>query len=217
MSGLALLSTPSNIGVLPALSAISMAEYTSIPYSIRTYKTSKCDFSIAWWSTVAPELSCLRGEAPFSRRYLTNSWYPPLAEYINGVHPFGDASSMFAPPYIKLTSKVYSFNKQLRKFYISFDCSTIQWSQTSMIFKIHFNRFRSMTSYGWVNDELCQIKMTMDAAYQKRSLAMLILHIYIYSASNKELRNLFSVIFACEMKWCGKLCIDKIWLSTSSF
>jgi hypothetical protein len=47
ISTLTLLSIASKIGVLPALSAISIAEYTSTPYSIRTSNTSLCPFSIA--------------------------------------------------------------------------------------------------------------------------------------------------------------------------
>ena len=84
------LSTASKIGVLPALSGISIAEWTSTPNSYKIWSTSTCPFSIAWCKTVPPALSYLNADAPLRIKNLTTSLYPPLAAYKRGVQPFGE-------------------------------------------------------------------------------------------------------------------------------
>lgn len=90
-----LCSIDSNRGVLPALSGMSKStEYSTIFYII-----SVCPFSIAWWAAVPPELSYLNEFTPFSNKYFTISMLPPLEAYIRAEHPFGEVSSIFAPPF----------------------------------------------------------------------------------------------------------------------
>ena len=104
-------STASKMGVRPALSAISMAEARSRPCSRRAWRTVRWFFSMAWWRTEAPELSYFKGDAPLSNKYLTNSWYPPLALYIKGVHPLGLGSSI--PALALSSSNLHSLRSPL--------------------------------------------------------------------------------------------------------
>ena len=56
----------------------------------------------------------------------------------------------------------------------------------------------------------------VDAADEKRGLAMLVLHVGFNTAPDQKLDNVLFFASAGHMQWCRQLSIDQVWLGSSS-
>ena len=71
-----------------------------------------------------------------------------------------------------------------------------------MISQVCLQRLRQVASYGRFDEERDQVGETMDAADEKGSLSVLILHVCFYTTTDQKLDNIIPLAPTGHMQGC---------------